>query len=308
MLGVMRMYVGITDKKWYRRLSAEQPDEVNFWKPGGKMGFHQLEPGELFLFKLHSPDNFIVGGGHFVKFSRLPASLAWLAFGKKNGAESLEELISGVARYLERDPGPDPTIGNIILAEPFWLPQDKWIPIPSDWPSGRKPGVPYDLQSASGRTLFEQVQNALGVTTPPMAVAEEIRRYARGEVNLRLGQGAFRVLVTDAYDRRCAITGEKTLPVLEASHIKPYSKQGEHVVPNGLLLRSDMHTLFDAGLISVTPDLRILVSPQIQDQYTNGKLYYSYQDEPLKALPVDSAQQPSKELLAWHNAEVFRSC
>jgi putative restriction endonuclease len=60
-------------------------------------------------------------------------------------------------------------------------------------------------------------------------------RYGREHlVQPRLGQGAFRVLVTEAYSRKCAITGEKTLPVLDASHIKPYSKGGPHAVSNGL--------------------------------------------------------------------------
>ena len=63
----------------------------------------------------------------------------------------------------------------------------------------------------------------------------------------RLGQGAFRIVVTDMYQRRCAISGEKTLPVLEAAHVKPFSMNGENAPENGVLLRSDIHTLFDAG-------------------------------------------------------------
>jgi putative restriction endonuclease len=66
----------------------------------------------------------------------------------------------------------------------------------------------------------------------------------------RIGQGAFRVLVTEAYNRRCALTGERSLPVLQASHIKPFAKQEPHRVSNGLLLRSDLHLLFDTGLLT----------------------------------------------------------
>jgi len=53
--------------------------------------------------------------------------------------------------------------------------------------------------------------------------------------------------VTDAYTRRCAITGEKTLPALQAGHIRPHAKSGPHEIRNGLLLRSDLHNLFDLG-------------------------------------------------------------
>lgn len=53
----------------------------------------------------------------------------------------------------------------------------------------------------------------------------------------RLGQGAFQVLVGEAYQRRCAITGESTLPVLEAAHIRSYADGGPHRISNGMLLR-----------------------------------------------------------------------
>jgi hypothetical protein len=75
-------------------------------------------------------------------------------------------------------------------------------------------------------------------------------------VRRRLGQGTFRVLVTDNYQRRCAVTGEKALPVLDAAHIRPVTEGGQHRLDNGLLLRSDVHRLFDTGYVTVTPDGR----------------------------------------------------
>jgi hypothetical protein len=81
----MKLYIGVTDNHWFQFLSQLQPDEINFWQPGGKQTFAALSPGEPFLFKLHSPLNFIVGGGFFVRHSFLPVSLAWDAFGDKNG-------------------------------------------------------------------------------------------------------------------------------------------------------------------------------------------------------------------------------
>lgn len=64
----MRMYAGITDFDWFKTLKQANCDEVNFWKPGGRTNFKALNEGDLFLFKLHSPD-YIVGGGFFLKFS-----------------------------------------------------------------------------------------------------------------------------------------------------------------------------------------------------------------------------------------------
>lgn len=64
----MKMYVGVTDYKWFEFLKGQKAEEVNFWRPG-KQIFKALNENELFLFKLHSPQNYIVGGGLFVKDS-----------------------------------------------------------------------------------------------------------------------------------------------------------------------------------------------------------------------------------------------
>ena len=121
----------------------------------------------------------------------------------------------------------------------------------------------------------------------------------------RLGQGAFRVLVTDAYLRRCAVTGEKTLPVLEAAHIKPYALEGPHSVKNGILLRSDLHKLFDLGYVTVTPALRLEVSPRLKAEWENGREYYAYHGRELTCRPADVSNFPSREFLQWHNENRF---
>ena len=120
-------------KDWFQFLNRINPDEVNFWQPSGSRVFRALQPGEPFLFKLHSPDNFVVGGGHFVRYSALPASIAWDAFGSKNGVGSLEELNARVQRYRRADWFIDPVIGCNVLAEPFFLPQSAWIHVPENW-------------------------------------------------------------------------------------------------------------------------------------------------------------------------------
>jgi putative restriction endonuclease len=120
-----------------------------------------------------------------------------------------------------------------------------------------------------------------------------------------LGQGAFKVLVTDAYNRRCAVTGEKTLPVLQAAHIKPYSESGPHSIENGLLLRADMHILFDKGYLTVTPDLHTEVSKRIETNFHNGKEYYKFHGKKLENIPSRLGERPSAEYLRWHNDNKF---
>jgi putative restriction endonuclease len=112
--------------------------------------------------------------------------------------------------------------------------------------------------------------------------------------------------VTDAYGRACAITEEHTLPALEAAHIKPYGDSGPHAVYNGLLLRSDVHRLFDKGYITVTPELRIEVSRRIREEFENGRYYYPFHGHKLHHLPIDLADHPSRELLVWHNEKIFK--
>jgi putative restriction endonuclease len=112
-------------------------------------------------------------------------------------------------------------------------------------------------------------------------------------------------MVTDAYERRCVVTNERTLPVLEAAHIKPYSLNGPHEVSNGLLLRSDLHTLFDRGYITVTADKRLRVSGRIHEEFENGRDYYALDGHGIR-LPVATNLSPSKELLEWHADTIFR--
>ena len=116
----------------------------------------------------------------------------------------------------------------------------------------------------------------------------------------RLGQGAFRVMVTEAYQRRCAITGEKTLPVLNAAHIKPFAQDGPHEVRNGLLLREDLHT-----------DYRVEVSKRIKEDYGNGREYYVHEMQCMRKqlliLPGNVGEQASREFIEWHNEKVYVS-
>ena len=97
---LVRFFVGITDRDWFDHLSrVDGLDEANFWQPSGNHQFRALGAGEPFLFKLHSPYDYIVGGGFFSHFTILPTSIVWKAFGEKNGARTEEEMRTRIARY-----------------------------------------------------------------------------------------------------------------------------------------------------------------------------------------------------------------
>jgi putative restriction endonuclease len=106
--------------------------------------------------------------------------------------------------------------------------------------------------------------------------------------------------VTDTYDRRCAVTRERTLPALDAAHVRPYAEGGLHEVTNGLLLRRDIHSLFDRGYVTVTPELRFEVSHRIKEEFENGRDYYALHGRSVQP-PDDVSRQPDRQALTWHN-------
>jgi putative restriction endonuclease len=308
----MRAFTAVTDNEWFRFLATQLGiDEVNFWQPSGGRVFRVLQAGEPLLFKLHSPESFVVGGGFFVRYTRLPHSMAWDVFGIKNGTATLEEMRRRIERYRRIGPSnEDYEIGCIVLAQPFFFGRDDWFPPPADFSPNVQTGKSYDLTSEPyGTQLWEDV--ALRTMARDLDIDMEIEESPPtmfGEpilVRPRLGQGSFRVLVTETYERRCAVTGEKVLPVLEAAHIRPVAVGGVHRIDNGLLLRSDLHTLFDKGYVTVTPGPRLRVSRHLRDDFKNGAYYYSLDGSEVWQ-PKRPDDQADHEALEWHADTVFK--
>lgn len=310
----MKFWVGVTDNQWFKYLSEIQPDEVNFWQPSATPPFRTAPVGLPFLFKLKRPFNHIAGGGFFVTYSRLPLSLAWEVFGQKNGCRTLAELRQLISPLVAGGFS-DGDIGCTVLANPFFFEDSTWIKDPPGWASSIVRGKMYDSSEDNGRVIWNSVQSCLtsqqfvfNQADETTIAADPNEKYgAPISVRPRLGQSSFRVLVTDAYQRRCAITGENTLVALEAAHIVPYSGEGGHDVRNGLLLRADFHRLFDVGLVSVTPDLKIRVSPRIREEWSNGKVYYRLDNMPLSVVPLQPSMRPDPDLLDWHFRNRFQA-
>jgi len=307
----MKFFLAVTDDNWFKFLAHQEPDEVNFWRPSSTTNFKAISEGAPFLFKLKAPYNRVVGGGFFVRHSILPLSLAWDAFGIKNGAATYDEFRKLIMN-LRDDNDLNPTIGCTILTEPFFFPKEEWIPVPSNWSKNIVQGKTYNTNDAVGDRLWSRVQERLAdkevdSKEPELVFQEEGERYGKKyEIRSRIGQGAFRVLVTDAYARRCAVTGEKTLPVLEAAHIKPYAESGPNVTSNGLLLRSDLHILFDKGYMTLTENLNVEVSRRIKEEYENGREYYAWHGKQLSQIPESQNEQPSPAFLEWHQENVYQ--
>ncbi len=96
------------------------------------------------------------------------------------------------------------------------------------------------------------------------------------------------------------------MPALQASHIKPYKQSGPNKVCNGLLLRADLHEIFDDGYITISPDYHIEVSKKIKEEFENGKEYYQFHGRSLSNLPEKIIDRPERVYLEWHNHNRYR--
>jgi HNH endonuclease len=319
----VRGTIANTDQEWFDFLSRESFDEVNFWAPSGRASGKSMPLGSPFFFKLKSPHNAIAGFGFLGPISSVPLSLAWEAFGPKNGVPDLQAMVSRIHHYRSKGSSQpaadtrrlDPPVGCRTILEPVFFPQDLWIEQPRDWAKNIVTSKHYDLTSGEGARVWRQCQTRARLLADklPTTVKDRATTERWGSEQLvrpRLGQGAFRLAVTDAYGRACAVTGEHSLPVLDSAHIQPYAEGGPHEVSNGLLLRTDLHRLYDRGYVTVTADFEFKVSDALRDEYDNGKVYYELEQaagERRKIrTPASETERPNRELLAWHGRAVYR--
>lgn len=310
----MRAYVGVTDWDWYQFLAEREAREVNFWQPSGGRRFGAVPQGAPFLFKTHyARGNRIVGAGFLSGWASLPMSRAWEFFGEGNGCASLPEMRSRISKYRRRqDNGrSDPEIGCIMLRDVVFARFEDAPAAPPDWSGNIVQGRGYELDTPEGSYVEQALERLLAADPAfgqivPSAVPGDVFGAPRLRP-VRVGQAAFKALVQEAYGRRCAVTGDKIVPVLQAAHIRPVTDQGENRVDNGLLLRSDVHTLFDRGYLGVHPERRtLLVSPRLRSDWGNGEEFYERaRSAESIAAPARRVDQPNSEFLTWHADTIF---
>jgi putative restriction endonuclease len=296
----MRAYVGVTDGRWYRFLAA-RPDltEINFWRPGGRHAFRALQPGEPFFFKSHYPHNRIVGGGFFSGFVSMRVSDAWELLGPGNGASNLPELRAQISRYHPISPSEDPEIGCVLIRDPRFFGED-FASAPPGFAANVVQGKGYNLADSALTGYFRELLQRLIGAPLELDLSEPWHRLGPvfGDPRLapyRVGQQAFK-----------AVTGTHIPPVLQAAHVRPVTAGGEHRLDNGLLLRSDVHTMFDHGYLGVDGQYRLRVSPRLREEFGNGEQFYKRAGQVIE-LPARRADRPNHEFLEWHLGEVFKA-
>lgn len=300
---LFRFEVLITDPDWYRFLRARPLlDEVNFWQPGRSS--NSTAPGTPWLYLIRGTSS-IWGMGYFAAFSRMPIGVAWDTFGEGNGFDSFLAFQTKIARLKGVSPNAVGDIGCSVLSSPTYF--DEPIEF-SHFARMYGPSKPFDARAPDGAKLWGLVEDQRNRGLTPIATSPFLKQPASGKPVLvipRLGQATFRIQLEQQYDTRCTVTGERTRPTLEAAHIKPFSMVREHSLNNGLLLRSDLHKLFDQGYVTITPDRKFRVSKAIREEFENGRDYYALDGLSIRQ-PRSENAQPAEECLDWHSSVKFK--
>lgn len=317
----MLPFIALTDKAWFDflelRAVAGRVDEVNFWSPLSMRPMKHMTPGEPVFFRLKSPHDAIAGYGFFAHFATLGLDEAWRLFDWRNGDPYEAAFLQRIGRYRHLDlldpRTPQGPLGCTVLRDARFWSRDKWIPWggAQGWAPnivrGKTERDPARAQVLLGHIANDALQREVEAELRPQfeLIDTDERSRREAEVVVREGQGTFRARLLDAYGNRCAVTGEHTEPVLDAAHIQRYLGPRSNHVQNGLLLTKEFHTLFDLGLVGITPDYHVRVSRSLKDRWNNGRRYYAYDDRPLVAVPDRIDEQPSPAALDWHLKHTF---
>jgi putative restriction endonuclease len=232
-------------------------------------------------------------------------------FREANGVATVEQMRARIGRY-RRAPigaGEDPDIGCLFVRDVRFFPDDATADAPPQFAPNIVQGKSYDLADPTVAPYFADLLHRILGTVTELDFSQPWHRPGPvlGDPRLapyRLGQQSFKAVVLDAYHRRCAISGTHIPPVLQAAHIRPVAAGGEHRLDNGLLLRSDIHTLFDRGYLGVDPSYRLLVSPRLRADFSNGDQLYAKAGQVID-LPEHRVDRPGREFLEWHLDEIF---
>lgn len=262
-----------------------------------------MAAGDRLYFLLKAPLRRVGGYGCFVRYEELTANQAWNAFGRGNGADSATELVEKVSTlalknsksFVRTD---DPNIGCIVLRDLIIVDQDRWLR-----PEDAGHSFPSQVVKLKYFSEPDHLGPLLGLgfpeTLPFNLLHGKAGRRSSSQKD-RKGQSAFRDAILENYGHRCAAVGTRVSELLEAAHIQPYIDERSNHPQNGICFRVDLHRLFDAGLMTVSADGKIVVSSLLST--TN---YSKLHGKPLR-VPSALADRPSNAALEFHRTSVFR--
>lgn len=179
-----------------------------------------------------------------------------------------------------------------------------------DWKLLEKAIISIDdtLVKGSNATIKDEVdREQRNIEFDPLRIEDE-REKQLAEITKRQGQPEFRDKLLKAYNNKCAVTECDAIEALEAAHIVPYLGKNTNFVSNGILLRADIHTLFDRGLLSFDhiPNsendnyYEVIISKEI-----SNSTYHKLEGNPL-SLPDDPNDFPDKSAMKYHYNSIFK--
>jgi putative restriction endonuclease len=274
--------LALTDVEWFKYLREWQPPIINFWTPTAWV-VNKINPGDVFYFFLKSPYRRVGGYATFVYSVRFTLADAWKKFAIGNGEASLDRVLERL-RSINKAIDPDSMIGCIILKDAVYF-RDK------DFIAAEELGTTF----SQGIQKFKYLTGAAcEENRDSVVVREHLRReYSYGRA--RVASGPFRDTLLNIYGK-CTVTGADYPLVLRAARIDPDSQDNNP--RNGLLLRSDIHTLFSANLLTVGEDYRVKLSQILEStsyEGLEGKGIYLPKDP--KLYPLQEALKKRRERL-----------
>ncbi|SMC95081.1 HNH endonuclease [Pedobacter nyackensis] len=283
-----------TDNNWFYYLKKNNFNStVNFWTPT-PWNIKGLNKGDKFFFMLKAPIRLIGGFGEFVEYKNLTAEQAWIEFGFRNGRDSKQNFIDSIQKYIDSNSkkfgkktinANTYTIGCIILQNCQFWENEEFKQLDKD-----------KIKFSSQIVKLKYFDDALNMLDPSSLIErfhplKGQRENLFTQVNGRIGQERFKSAVLKAYNHRCCISGDPTPELLEASHIQSYLNINSNHIQNGILLRIDLHRLFDNGLLYIDEEYTIHISSVLKNDY-----YYSFCGKKIN-LPTNSKDYPSVEAL-----------
>lgn len=299
------IYIGNTDHDWFEFCAANSPlSEVNFWQPS-RQHFKALDEGGIFFFRRKAPINKISGFAVLASSGVASIRTCWEELGISNDTRTDQDFLERVRKYNpSRFVDVQTLIGFKILVNPVFLKESEWFDVPSDWSQNIVSGKSYDSMSREGERLLslyrkhqdggqrsEGIEN-FGFSDQPAA------GYSVGQPQkVRMGQSRFKFALLSAYDGKCAVTGCAVQSLLEAAHILPFAETMDNDVTNGILLRCDIHTLFDRGLLHIDENYTVLLNDNFRQANSDEKAYLQFHGRKMK-LPMVRRHRPSVDKLA----------
>lgn len=286
-----------TDNNWFNYLKQNELNSfVNFWTPT-PWNVRRLSSGDRLYFMLKAPIRKIGGFGEFYEYKNMSSDEAWEEFGHRNGRYSKLELSTIIRNYVAKNSNLGQVsidthdIGCIVLKNCEFWDTDKFLEVENYNISFERSIV--TLKYFDQLDPFTETRGQASSFVP----LNQPRIPDQAMRNIRNGQGGFKGKMLRAYNNKCCISGETIPELLEAAHIQKYINSNSHHVQNGLILRVDLHKLYDNGLLFIDSDFVVHLSSVVEAEF-----YQQYNQKKI-SLPMFEFDYPSSTALEMRRGE-----